>query len=253
MSILRRDLAAYLNAALDVSSISDYCPNGLQIEGVAEIKKIAVAVTASLHVVEQACAMQADALLVHHGYFWKGEAPELTGMKAKRIATILKNELNLFGYHLPLDVHREWGNNVMLAKQCEWEVEDSISVDGIANLLWIGRLKQPASADEFREQLKHALNRTPLCIKAHEKPIERIAWCTGAAQKYINNCSSLKVDAYISGEISENTTYSARELGVNYFAAGHHATERYGIQALGEHLNDHFKIECVYIEDENPV
>lgn len=253
MSVTRHELVSYLHAVLDVASIADYCPNGLQVEGSASISKIALAVTASLHAVQQACLMQADALLVHHGYFWKGEAPEITGMKAGRLRALLNHNVNLFAYHLPLDIHREYGNNIMLAKQCQWQIEDSISVDGIANLLWVGRLQEPMSLDAFRDDMKLSLGRAPLCIKGHDRNIERIAWCTGAAQKYLSNSHALKVDAFVSGEISENTTYTARELGINYLAAGHHATERYGVQALGQHLTEQFGLECVYVEDENPV
>jgi dinuclear metal center YbgI/SA1388 family protein len=244
------DLNDYLNQLLQPERFSDYCPNGLQVEGKAEINKIVTGVTASYALLEAALQANADAVFVHHGYFWRGEALPIIGIKKRRIAFLLQHNINLFAYHLPLDMHPELGNNVMLAKQL------GLSVTGWAgekNMLALAELNPPQTLQEFAMLVESKLKRTPQLIGDLSQPINRIALCTGAAQGYIEQAFAANVDVFISGEISEQTVHVARETGMSYISAGHHATERYGIQALGEHLAQKFGLSHQFIDIDNPV
>lgn len=246
----RQDITCYIDELLNVSQFSDYCPNGLQVEGRTDITHIVSGVTASQALIEAAIEQQADILLVHHGYFWKGEEPCITGLKRERIVRLLENDINLLAYHLPLDAHPELGNNAQLAHKLGLQVEGTA---GDTELLWYGSLPIAHTASELAAHIASALGRTPLYIEGGGQPINRVAWCTGAAQGYIEQAAALGVQAFISGEISEQTVHQARELGLDYFSAGHHATERYGVQALGEHLAKHFKIRHTFVDIDNPV
>ena len=251
MTIARDALLAYLEQQLQSTKFRDYCPNGLQVEGRSTIRKVALAVTASQAVIDAAVAWQADLLLVHHGYFWKGENPILVGMQRRRIATLLAHDINLLAYHLPLDCHPQWGNNVQLALTLGLRYQPPQAFD---QLLWQGELEQQMSLAEFAARVSAALGRAPLvCDGGHKRGVQRVAWCTGAAQDEITAAAALGVDLFISGEISERTWHQAQELGIHYLAAGHHATERYGVQALGQHLAEQFGLEVRYLEQANPV
>ena len=245
-------LEIYLDKLLNVAKFRDYAPNGVQVEGRAEIKRIVTGVSASQDVLDAALALQADAVLVHHGYFWKGESPVVRGMKKRRLATLLQHDISLLAYHLPLDAHPELGNNAQLGKLLG--VENSAPMDerelqGVGNF---GALPTPLSLEVLGEKLSSALARQPVLIAAGEHAIQRIAWCTGGAQGYIQQALALGVDAYLSGEISEHTVHFARENGIHYLAAGHHATERGGIKALGNHLAEQFGLEHFFIDSNNP-
>ncbi|RLV60115.1 Nif3-like dinuclear metal center hexameric protein [Parashewanella curva] len=250
--MIREELIRYLDGYLQAFKFKDYAPNGLQVEGKEHISTIITGVTASQALIDAAIEKQADAILVHHGYFWKGEPQVITGMKQKRIKALLEHEINLIGYHLPLDAHPEVGNNVQLGQKLG--IEDIKVVDSVSqDLLWSGKLKTPVPADEFQKILVNALGRESLHIGDEKQSIQSIAWCTGGAQDYIDIAAQLGVDAYISGEVSERTFHSAIEQGIHYFSAGHHATERYGIQALGEHLGKQFGLSHQFIDIPNPV
>jgi dinuclear metal center YbgI/SA1388 family protein len=242
-----KDLNNYLNTLLQPERFSDYCPNGLQVEGKTEINKIVTGVTASMNLLKAAQKSNADAIFVHHGYFWRGESLPITGIKKQRIQYLLQNDLNLFAYHLPLDMHPELGNNVMLAKQL------GLSVQSWADMLVLVVLKKPQTLQSFVELVNEKLNRKAVVIGDLTKPIKRIALCTGAAQGYIEQAAAAEVDVYLSGEISEQTVHVARETNVSYISAGHHATERYGIQALGNHLAQKFGLIHEFIDCENPI
>ena len=248
--MLRNELENYLNQLLDITRFHDYCPNGLQVEGREDIRKIVTGVTASLQLLDAALASNADAVLVHHGFFWRGENACITGMKSRRIATLIKNNINLFAYHLPLDIHMELGNNAQLAKQLDFIETGRFGEQDIAVQ---GKLTESMSLNALGEKISRALLRKPLIIGNPEQPIRQIAWCTGAAQSYFDAAITQGVDAYITGEISEQTVHAARESGVAFIAAGHHATERYGVQALGEHLVQKFGIQHQFIDIDNPV
>ncbi|GGI90752.1 GTP cyclohydrolase 1 type 2 [Shewanella hanedai] len=248
----RTELSQYLSDFLQISKYKDYAPNGLQVEGKTEISTIVTGVTACQALIDQAIALEADAILVHHGFFWKGEAQVITGMKQRRIKSLLNNDINLFGYHLPLDGHPMLGNNAELARQLD--IVGAEAVEGVAQgLIWQGRLDKPITAKAFSARLNQVLDRCALHIGNEDELIDTLAWCTGGAQDYIDIAADLGVDAFISGEVSERTYHSAIELGIHYFSAGHHATERYGIQALGEHLAREFNLEHHFVDINNPV
>jgi dinuclear metal center YbgI/SA1388 family protein len=244
------DLSNYLNALLQPERFSDYCPNGLQVEGKHEINTIVTGVTASMALLDAAQQANADAVLVHHGYFWRGEALPITGIKKRRIQFLLQHQINLLAYHLPLDAHAELGNNVMLAKQLGLNITGKA---GEKEMLLLAELFTPQSLEEFAKSIETKLNRMPQMIGDLAKSVKTVALCTGAAQGYIEQAVAANVDVYISGEISEQTVHVARESGMSYIAAGHHATERYGIQALGEHLAQKFGLQHRFIDCDNPV
>ncbi|WP_434543065.1 Nif3-like dinuclear metal center hexameric protein [Halopseudomonas bauzanensis] len=247
------ELVAYCNNLLERGAFQDYCPNGLQVEGRCEISRVISGVTASQALIEAAAAQGADLLLVHHGYFWKGEAAQITGLKQRRIKALLEHGINLVAYHLPLDAHAKFGNNVQLAQLLGWHITGGLEPDNPRSVGLQGELSEAVSGAELAQQLNIALGREPLFIAGHSRPVKRIAWCTGAAQGYIDKAVALGVDAFITGEVSEPTIHIARECGINFYAAGHHATERYGVKALGEHLAEHFGVEHQFIDIDNPV
>jgi dinuclear metal center YbgI/SA1388 family protein len=253
----RIELELYLNGVLQVGKFRDYCPNGLQVEGRRKIERIATGVTASLAFLEAALEWGADAVLVHHGYFWKNEAAAITGHKHRRLRALLANDLNLFAYHLPLDAHPEFGNNVQLGERLGLIVDSRIAGDGSpggeTDLICMATLPMPLALEGLTALVHRTLDREPLVIGDPDWEIRRIAWCTGGAQGYFEAAIAAGADVYLSGEISEPTTHLARESGVAYIAAGHHATERYGVQALGAHLADTFDVQHLFIDIDNPV
>ena len=240
----------YLNETLQPAKFSDYCPNGLQVEGRPEVHKIVTGVTASMALLEAALKADADAVLVHHGYFWRGENQTITGIKKRRIQFLLQHELNLFAFHLPLDAHPVFGNNVMLGQMLGLQISGYLDDK---NMLPYSDSNRRQTLQTLSENVAAKLGRAPQVIGDLNKPVETIAWCTGAAQGYIEQAIAANIDVYISGEISEQTVHSARESGTSYIAAGHHVTERYGIQALGEHLANKFGIKHEFVDIDNPV
>ena len=244
------ELVEYLDRLLEPAKFRDYCPNGLQVEGRAEVRRIVAGVTASQALLDAAVAVQADAVLVHHGYFWRGEDGRITGMRKRRLATLIENDISLLAYHLPLDAHPTLGNNAQWAAVLGWQVQGRFGEQDIG---WVGTLPQPQTVAELATGLTGALGRAPLVIGEPARPISRLAWCSGGAQGYFEQAVALGVDAYLSGEISEQTVHLARESGVAYFAAGHHATERFGAQALALHLAEHCGLDCRFVDVDNPV
>jgi len=246
----RDELENYLNQLLDISRFHDYCPNGLQVEGRNSIHTIISGVTASLDLLQAAVAARADAILVHHGYFWRGEDTRIVGMKSRRIALLMIHEINLFTYHLPLDIHPEYGNNALLGKELGLIETGRFGEQDIAVQ---GKLAQTMTLGALGEKISLTLLRKPMIIGDPDKVIQQIAWCTGAAQSYFEAAIQRGIDAFITGEISEQTVHAAREAGVAFIAAGHHATERYGVQALGDHIAQKFGIQHRFIDIGNPV
>lgn len=247
-------LETLLNQTLSPQLVKDYCPNGLQIEGKESVKKIVTGVTASQALIEAAIEQKADAILVHHGYFWKGEPQSIIGMKGKRIRTLIQNDINLYAYHLPLDIHPQLGNNAQLAQLLGIQTQGGLEGHPQSVAMY-GSFKTPLSGQELSQKIGTLLNRKPLHISPDEqgKEIKTIGWCTGGGQDYLELAAQFGLDAFISGEISERTTYIARELGIHYFAAGHHATERYGVKALGEWLAQEHNFDVTFIDIDNPV
>jgi dinuclear metal center YbgI/SA1388 family protein len=248
------ELETLLNHQLNIAAFQDYAPNGLQVEGRQDIRRIVTGVTACQALLDAAVEQQADAILVHHGYFWKNEPTVVCGMKRNRLKTLLTNDINLYGYHLPLDAHPELGNNAQLAKLLGIRVLGEIEF-----LLPYGEFDTRLNAVILRERLEMLLGRDVLHCghqgnSGDRAPTEvnRIAWCTGGGQGYIQQAAEFGVDAFITGEVSEQTIHIAREMGVNFYAAGHHATERYGIKALGEWLATQHQFEVIFIDIPNP-
>jgi dinuclear metal center YbgI/SA1388 family protein len=247
--VRRDELARYLDDLLAVPRFRDYCPNGLQVEGSPTISRIVAGVSACQALLDEAIRLKADAVLVHHGYFWKGEDSRLIGARRSRIKTLLTHNINLFGYHLPLDAHPELGNNAQLAKLFGWQPTARFGDQDIA---WVGEAETTFSVEALNHQCQSLLKRSPLVIGDGSKFIRRIAWCSGGGDGYFEGAIAQGVDAFFSGEVSEPAVHLARETGVAYFAAGHHATERYGVKALAEHLALTFKLDCTFVDIDNP-
>lgn len=248
-----RELISYCDDLLEADRFQDYCPNGLQVEGREQINKLVSGVTASQALIDAAIETGADALLVHHGYFWKGEDARVTGLKKQRIASLLSNDISLIAYHLPLDAHPVCGNNVQLAEQLGLIIDGVYQQGTEPSLVMHGRLEEPMSGKAFAKYMAEVLQREPLHIDNMAQEVNTVAWCTGAAQGYIEQAVELGVDAYITGEASESTVHIARETGIHFYAAGHHATERYGVKALGARLAANFDLDQQFIDIDNPV
>ena len=250
------DIVALLDQELQPQLFKDYCPNGIQVDAsrspAAPVKKIITGVTACQALIDRAVELQADAILVHHGYFWRGEDAVITGSKRRRIETLLANHISLIAYHLPLDGHPSIGNNAELARLMGWNVLGGLEPGARAIGNW-GTTGRELSLAELGQSLANTLHREPLLIAGGEHPIKTIAWCTGAAQGMIDKALKLGVDAFVSGEISESTVHFARENGIHYISAGHHATERYGVQALARWLYDETGVEHQFVDIDSPV
>ena len=245
----RQEVLDWCSETLQPSMFQDYAPNGLQVEGKENIHTIVTAVTASLAAIEYAVSKNADMLLVHHGYFWRSEPITITGWKKLRIATLLQNQINMVGYHLPLDAHSTLGNNAQLAQLLGWKLE---SLAGEQNLLNIGRLNQPCTLAQLADDLTTKLQHKPIIIGDSNKLLHRIAWCTGGAQNFFQVAIEAGVDVFVTGEISESQYHMAQESGVAFISAGHHATERYGVQALGAALAKRFNMDIYFFDEKNP-
>jgi len=248
--MLLNELRDYNASLLQTSLFKDYCPNGVQVEGRAEVRRIATGVTASQQVLDEAIEWGADAILVHHGYFWRNEDATIVGIRKKRIAQLLRNDISLLAYHLPLDAHAELGNNAQLGKLLGLAEHGRF---GEQNIAWLGALEQPQTLAQFTQQITDDLQRAPQVIGDGSKSISKVAWCSGGAQGYFEAAIAQGVDAYITGEISEQNFHLSNETGVAFISAGHHATERFGIQALGEHLSKRFGIGHRFFDQANPV
>ncbi|MFT5711853.1 MAG: dinuclear metal center YbgI/SA1388 family protein [Glaciecola sp.] len=251
--VKRREFIALIDDLLLPNAINDYCPNGLQVEGADLITKVITGVTASQALIDEAIKRNADCILVHHGYFWKGESQPITGIKMRRIKSLLTHDINLLAYHLPIDIHPTLGNNAQLGHILNMSDVRSHPVLKPSGIVMFGELPVEIDAMGFQKQIAKALDRDVLHVSGiSKKPIKRVAWCSGGGQGYIDDCVELSIDAFISGEISEQTTHSARELDIHYFAAGHHATERYGVKALGEYLKKECGINVEFVDIHNP-
>lgn len=252
--MLRSEFELLLNKTLSPSRFKDYAPNGLQVEGKKEINRVVTGVTASQALIDAAIEYNADAIFVHHGYFWKNEDPRIVGMKYRRIAALIKNDINLYGYHLPLDAHPTLGNNAGLADalgllnrsglQVGVPIDESIGI--------VGELAEPVSSDAFRTMIETAVDRNVLFECVNDQTIQRVALCTGGAQGYIEQAVAAGADVFITGEVSEQTIHIAREMGIHFIAAGHHATERFGARSMAAYLANDYGLDAVFIDVDNP-
>lgn len=247
------ELVGYCDELLQSARFRDYCPNGLQVEGAKRVARVAAAVTANQSVLDAAVKWDAHALMVHHGYFWRGEAAEIVGMKKRRLATLLGAEMSLLAYHLPLDAHGTLGNNAQLGQRLGFPAGEPLDPQDSTSVGSVATLPEPRRLAELCAEIRELTHRDPLLIGSEQDSVRRVAWCTGAAQGYVERAAARGAELYISGEISEQTVHSARELGIAYIAAGHHATERYGVQALAAHVAEAFDLEWTFIDSDNPV
>jgi dinuclear metal center YbgI/SA1388 family protein len=252
--VLRSEFELLLNQTLSPNRFKDYAPNGLQVEGKKEINRVVTGVTACQALIDAAIEHKADAIFVHHGYFWKNDTAQIVGMKFRRISALIKHDINLYGYHLPLDAHPVLGNNAGLADaigllnrtglQSGVAIEESIGV--------VGELKEPVSVSVFRAMVEKAVEREVLFECVGDRKIHRVALCTGGAQGYIEQAIDAGADVYITGEVSEQTIHIAREMGIHFIAAGHHATERFGVKSMAAFLSEECGLDAVFIDIDNP-
>ncbi len=247
-----RELLASLDRLLEPHAFSDYCPNGLQVEGRAAVRYVISGVTASQALIDAAISDGADAILVHHGWFWRGDDPRLVGYRRERVASLLAADISLLAYHLPLDAHPELGNNAQLAGLLDIDITGPLRPGEVRPVGNIGELREPVSAREFAARVSQVLERDCLLEPAGDHPVRRIGFCTGAAQSMIEDAVNAGVDLFLTGEVSEPTIHVARENHLHFIAAGHHATERYGVQAVGEHLARSLGIRHRFIDIDNP-
>ena len=252
MSLSRNELEQKLNQLFSPSEFNDYCPNGLQVEGSATVKKIITGVTASRQLIEKAIAQNADCIIVHHGFFWKGEDPCVLGMKHQRLKLLLQHNINLFAYHLPLDVHAAIGNNVQLAKLLNWQIDGGLEPNNPKSVGLVGHC-QKQSVAELAAQLELRLGFKPLIIGNPQQLVTKLAWCTGAAQSYLSKAIDLDCQVFITGEISEPYVHQAMENNIVYLACGHHATETVGVKALAQYINQQWSITADFIDCPIPV
>lgn len=249
-SIALTELVEHLDTYLEAARFKDYCPNGLQVEGRPHVARLLTGVTACQALLDYAVAHHFDAVLVHHGYFWRNESPRITGLRRRRLGTLIHHDISLLAYHLPLDAHPECGNNAQMAQRFGWQPRGHF---GDEDLGWLGEAPAPIRLDALAHQLAQSYGRWPLVIGDEERTIRTLAWCSGGAQGWFEAAIDAGADAFITGEISEPCTHLARESGVAFLACGHHATERDGIRALGEHLRQHYGIAVEFLDVDNPV
>lgn len=245
----RDGLVNHLQSLLEADRFRDYGPNGLQVEGKPAIRKIVTGVTASLSLIEAALAEEADAILVHHGLFWKGQDGRVTGWMRQRLSRLLAHDVNLLAYHLPLDAHAELGNNA------QWGLRLGLTAErrfGDQDLGFIGATPHGMDVALLADRVQAELGRSPVVVPGDGRPLRQVAWCSGGAQGYFEAAIAAGADAFLTGEISEPQTHYARETGVAFLACGHHASERYGVQAVGDHLAAHFGITHRFIDIDNP-
>lgn len=245
----RNELGRFLDDCLKTAQFRDYCPNGLQVEGREKIQRLVCGVTASLALIEAAIAARADAVLVHHGLFWRGDDARVTGFRKQRLSRLLAENINLYAYHLPLDAHPELGNNAQLAQRMGWQIERQC---GEQNLVFMGNCP-PQEASSLAAALSRQLGRKAQLLGDGRRQIKQLAWCSGGAQGYFEEAVLAGADCYVSGEVSEQNYHLALETGVPYIAVGHHASERYGVQALADLLSRQHGLECHYVELDNPI
>ncbi|GAB3476223.1 Nif3-like dinuclear metal center hexameric protein [Marinomonas epiphytica] len=252
--MLRSEFERILDHTLTPKRFKDYAPNGLQVEGKTEINKVITGVTACQALIDVAVAEQADAILVHHGYFWKGEAPTITGMKYRRISALIKNDINLYGYHLPLDAHPSLGNNAGLANalglESRFGLQAGVPLDEAIGL--VGELPEPLSVTAFKSLIESAVQRDVLFESAGPSQIRSVALCTGGAQGYIEQAVAAQADVFITGEVSEQTIHIAREMGIHFIAAGHHATERFGARSMAKFLREEHGLDSQFVDIDSP-
>ena len=244
----RAALERRLNELLEPARFKDYGPNGLQVEGREAVGHLVCGVTASLALIDAAIAAKADAILVHHGLFWRGQDGRITGWMKQRLARLIQHDINLFAYHLPLDAHPLLGNNAQLGAQFGWTADRRFGEQDLGFSAAI----EPTSLDVLNGRLEQVLTRKVTAVPGDGRPLRRVAWCTGGAQGYFEPAIAAGADVFVTGEISEPQAHYARETGVAFIAAGHHATERYGVQGVGAQVAQDLGLSWQFIDVDNP-
>ncbi|KQW42798.1 MULTISPECIES: Nif3-like dinuclear metal center hexameric protein [unclassified Roseateles] len=244
----RAALELSLTQLLEPARFKDYGPNGLQVEGRAEVGHLVCGVTASLALIDAAIAARADAILVHHGLFWRGQDGRVTGWMKQRLARLIQHDINLFAYHLPLDAHPTLGNNAQLGARLGWTADARFGEQDLG----FSAAVEPTSLDTLTGQLRDVLDREVTVVSGDGRPLRRVAWCSGGAQGYFESAIAAGADVFITGEISEPQAHYARETGVAFVAAGHHATERYGVQGVGAWVAQDLGLSWQFIDVDNP-
>ncbi|WP_426306574.1 Nif3-like dinuclear metal center hexameric protein [Acidovorax facilis] len=252
MSISRTELLQAFDGLLQPERFKDYGPNGLQVEGRAQITRLVSGVTASRALIEAAVAAQADAIFVHHGLFWRGQDGRVTGWMKQRLQLLLAHEINLYAYHLPLDAHPQWGNNAQLGRVLGFVADARFGEQDLGFVAPAAFTDGQALADHVAQALGRAVTWVPPEGAAAQRPVRRVAWCTGGAQGYFEAAIAAGADVFITGEISEPQAHLAREMGVGFIAAGHHATERYGAPAVAAQVAGQLGLGHQFIEIDNP-
>ena len=249
-----QEFSSYISSELQVDDFKDYGPNGLQVSGREYIKKLVTGVSINEELIDRAIDCNADTILAHHGIIWYKESPEITGVKKNRLAKILQNEINIFAYHLPLDVHHTFGNNHLLGKAMGWQTEKKMSFFGVRDLINFGFLLAPKAIEDIIESTQDVFGQDPIFVPAKDRNIiSSVAWCTGACQDGIEVAAQNGADLFVTGEISERTYHLAKELNINFLAVGHHASETFGVEELGAHLAEKFSLEYEFINVYNPI
>lgn len=248
MSTARTTLLQSLDDLLQPERFKDYGPNGLQVEGKPQIARLVSGVTASRALIEAAIAQNADAILVHHGLFWRGQDGRITGWMKERLRLLLAHDINLLAYHLPLDAHPELGNNARLGQLLGWTCDAHFGEQALGCVATVDY----DNAQSLAQHIEQVLGRSATLVQPDARPVRRVAWCSGGAQSYFEAAIAAGADAFVTGEISEPQTHLAREMGVAFIAAGHHATERYGVAAVAAQVAAQHGIEHLFIDIDNP-
>jgi len=247
MSASRDDIINYVNDYLCIEEFQDYGPQGLQVEGRDKVGKIVTSVSASVQLFEEAAGRNADMVIVHHGILWDNESHVVRGSFKKRLEALLYNDITLLAYHLPLDKHPEVGNNIQAAK--------AFNMTNVSEFAHVGLMGDiPAcSFDELLKIVQDIYHTDPLVFAYGPERIERIGICSGGAERSIHEAVNAGLDAFVTGEFAEPTMHLAKEGHIHFIGAGHYATERLGVLALGSHLSKQFKVEVEFVDIYNPV
>ena len=250
--IHRQDLLQAFDTLLAPERFRDYGPNGLQVEGRESVRTLVSGVTASRALIEAAIERKADAILVHHGLFWRGQDGRVTGWMKQRLALLLAHDINLYAYHLPLDAHPELGNNAQFGQRLGLRADARFGEQDLGFLGVRSDGGDFSGSDALAEHARRVLGRPVTCVAGVTGPIRRIGWCTGGAQSYFEAAIAAGAQAFLTGEISEPQAHYARECGVSYLACGHHATERYGAPAVAAHVAQQLGLAHAFVDVHNP-
>jgi dinuclear metal center YbgI/SA1388 family protein len=253
MTVNRDAILDFVDRELEIDRFRDYGPIGLQVAGRDDVGRVAVAVSSTLEVFQRAESFAADLLIVHHGLFWDGDSRVVDALMRRRLETLFRTGITLAAYHLPLDAHRELGNNAELARMLGVTPEDWFMDDRGAPLAVRGRLAEPRSLAELADSLKDATGRPPLAFPGGPEAIRTVGICSGGAARGIRLAASLGLDAWITGEPAEDSRALASELGISFVAGGHYATETFGVRALASVLQRRFGVETTFLDVPNPV